>query len=1105
MKLKKTLTLLLISLFFASFFLVLIPCIPSVKAATGQNWLLGWTYRQSHVINSASGAGTGYQVNITAYYGSGSSYGNTVYLNSHSQANFGDIRFTASDGSTLLNYWLESYTASNVAVFWVQLDSVTNLGTTSETIYVYYGNSTVSTTSSPTSTFALFDNFANDGGTINSTLWTTKGGSNAVNITNNSLLEDDVGRNYSCLNSTVNFPQGYAVMAVGNTTVDELNDLCIGFDNSSSVASGEFVTGGTSNYYISSAGNANGWGTTDTNTHAFLLGRNLANNKIYAEIDNTATQNYPDQISGGHLNVAIQSQGYNIEYVQWVAVRYFVYPEPVQAGWGTEEVYLQATPTSTLNVYPITGLNSSQGIRWQSKAFTALGRFWVFYDDEVFVTGQWVGQYFYTSSVDGQNWATPTYLNCTYLEYTGDNLIPLSNGTNVWIFGAKGYMAFGTLNSNGTINFQTVPYPNGFWWDSSGTQHNSNGIWQALPPVYIEGTQGQVDSYATLDSNGYPWFVTGESLGSTLTNITTLAWKDIYNNGSWAIGNTGNIYNATAVIPGNVAGTANSNNGIIPLANGQVYIFSYYAGQTVYGYLWNGNSLSAPETISTDSIVTDYNDYSISEGYGRAITVDSLGNIFFAFPTTSGSLVLDCRNYQTGTWTEQTVENSVIQGCSPALGWVNGVLFLYWIADSSQIASEGIVNDVLTNNVLVSTINGTIPLFNDLGYNGRLNAFSFQYGQQSAFLFETYSTSGSENYTLNLGLFTSPLFVYSSSDANSVITPSGYDSVSSGASQTFNYSAKTGYTITEVLVDGSPISLTNYPISYTFNDITTLHTIIVYSAIQGPIIVSNNGNTPQYFFRSDTYHTLGVSGYGFDSGDTYTPQTISEAYSGTGSLIYGFQVYLFSSPTQYSELTSGPSALITINGNYTGYLNSTFNIPLTPVILGYQALQINVEIQLNGSVWATIATFVSPVLITNNIQATTWQFNLYVNNQVYGGNTYPSFSFGNSQYTSGVSGISFSKPLQSDIAMWRLQQGDYVGWILGEYTDELGFGFYGLILFAVSATLYFRYKNSGVILFFFATIIVEGGFWWLLPPFGAAVAGILLLLIGSFLLWRLLR
>jgi len=79
--------------------------VPTVKA---QGWLTGWTYRKSHIINGASGAGTNYQMRIVAHYGSGTDSGQDVYLNSHSKTDFGDVRFTKSDGVTLLDYYMEN-------------------------------------------------------------------------------------------------------------------------------------------------------------------------------------------------------------------------------------------------------------------------------------------------------------------------------------------------------------------------------------------------------------------------------------------------------------------------------------------------------------------------------------------------------------------------------------------------------------------------------------------------------------------------------------------------------------------------------------------------------------------------------------------------------------------------------------------------------------------------------------------------------------------------------------------------------------------------------------------------------------------------------------
>jgi len=106
-------------------------------------WLTGWSYRKNHVINPASGAGTNYQVMIIAHYGSGTDGGADVYLNQHCRTDFGDVRFTKSDGTTLLDYWMEEKVDSDYAVFWVEVAD--DLSTNPATIYCYTPDTDVMT------------------------------------------------------------------------------------------------------------------------------------------------------------------------------------------------------------------------------------------------------------------------------------------------------------------------------------------------------------------------------------------------------------------------------------------------------------------------------------------------------------------------------------------------------------------------------------------------------------------------------------------------------------------------------------------------------------------------------------------------------------------------------------------------------------------------------------------------------------------------------------------------------------------------------------------------------------------------------------------------
>lgn len=125
--------------------------------ADGEAWLTGWDYRQSHTLNQLSGAVSNYQVCIYVNYGSGSSSGDTVYVDGNCETDFDDIRFTDNDGDTLLDYWLEEKTDSSVAKFWVEVAD--NLNSGNVVIYVYYGNSGASSVSDGDDTFLFFDDF----------------------------------------------------------------------------------------------------------------------------------------------------------------------------------------------------------------------------------------------------------------------------------------------------------------------------------------------------------------------------------------------------------------------------------------------------------------------------------------------------------------------------------------------------------------------------------------------------------------------------------------------------------------------------------------------------------------------------------------------------------------------------------------------------------------------------------------------------------------------------------------------------------------------------------------------------------------------------------
>ena len=127
-------------------------------------WLTGWNYRKSKTVNgSAAGVQTDYQLKLIAHKGPGTDTATDIYIGTNVRNDFGDVRFTTSDGSTLLNYWIEFFTSGSVATIQIKIPSIPiSPGTT--TIYIYYGNTSQTTTSNGLSTFNGFGSFEIDEG-----------------------------------------------------------------------------------------------------------------------------------------------------------------------------------------------------------------------------------------------------------------------------------------------------------------------------------------------------------------------------------------------------------------------------------------------------------------------------------------------------------------------------------------------------------------------------------------------------------------------------------------------------------------------------------------------------------------------------------------------------------------------------------------------------------------------------------------------------------------------------------------------------------------------------------------------------------------------------
>ena len=124
-------------------------------------WLSGWQYRRKITITENSGNNlTDYQVAIDL------DSNNFDFSKANSDGS--DIRFTDSDGETLLSYWIEEWDSANSkAKIWVKVPSIP--ANSSTDIYMYYGNANAQSESDPEQVFDFWDDF--DDGVLDTNKW----------------------------------------------------------------------------------------------------------------------------------------------------------------------------------------------------------------------------------------------------------------------------------------------------------------------------------------------------------------------------------------------------------------------------------------------------------------------------------------------------------------------------------------------------------------------------------------------------------------------------------------------------------------------------------------------------------------------------------------------------------------------------------------------------------------------------------------------------------------------------------------------------------------------------------------------------------------------
>lgn len=298
-------------------------------------WLTNWSYRKSITLSRSSGAVTNYQMKLLVGESSGAS-GEDVDCGGLCASDFDDIRFTASDGTTLLDYWIESIsgtTPNQLATIWIEFDSI---GTSATTFYMYYGNAYASGVSNGDNTFLFFDDFSTSWN--NPVKWT---GDTSTFIVSSGILYSHTA---GTIKGNVAVSGDVALRAkvqLGDHNYDQIgfmgangNDHHIAFHNSDH-------TGHSSWQCSKNGASATLYSTTTIGFGAFhifdlariLTGVDTCQGWYDGSTVGTSTTNVPT----ADLYAGVAAGSGDITGVDFVLVRNYVPSEPAWGSWGSQE------------------------------------------------------------------------------------------------------------------------------------------------------------------------------------------------------------------------------------------------------------------------------------------------------------------------------------------------------------------------------------------------------------------------------------------------------------------------------------------------------------------------------------------------------------------------------------------------------------------------------------------------------------------------------------------------------------------------------------------------------------------------------------------------
>lgn len=585
---------------------------------------------------------------------------------------------------------------------------------------------------------------------------------------------------------------------------------------------------------------------------------------------------------------------------------------------------------------------------------------------------------------------------------------------------------------------------------------------------------------------------------------------------------------------------------VIQLENG-TWLMAYY------GY--DGVETKIGLAVSEDLVTWTKTGSIIDEGTKPSLL--KMGTVSYCYITSGNKIKLYVSDENFDTWTDQGIvlsngtsgewdegllEASYILNRNGIPTTVDGKYWMFYYGENSTSLSKKIGVATSTNLISWTKYSGNPvflpnPKFEDVS-RPQANMASMEVFQLGSEFYMIYnfgdretSYLGDENGAWFLGIASSSNLLAWNRHPHAVVTPtfdSGwegkriyapcivYPSVASNTFYlfynamdennveqigliTFEASTTTAYTTTTYTGTSTITQLTtSSSVTSTVTSTSTSSQTYTMSTSQTSYILGEN--LEDYYFRSDARETNGVHGYSLETENSDLHNSFLVFHEGN-SVTYAFDVYL----TRYPNFTfpiGEKIAEITVSGITEGYESAMWTAPQTGLIVGYDGLMVVAYAKVGSGAYTAKAVYVTPLLVSSQLESSTWTFKIYVDYDVVTSTVF----FGSSTYASGIQDVSLREPTENELQSFRWAQGDLLSMIFGAYTDEIGSAAYLLILLIPTATLYLRHRNTNVVVFMFILFGGPGGLVWFLVPMWAAIIVDLFLVLGyAVLLFKVIR